>query len=517
MLFNSYEFIFLFLPLVYAGYLLLSRWSLQMAACGWLVLASLFFYGWWNPAYLVLIVASTLFNFVLGNSIATRADRPAAKRLCTAGIIANLGLLAYYKYMNFFIDSANVVLGTDWQIDTIVLPLAISFFTFQQISYLADAYSGTTREPSLLRYALFVTFFPQLIAGPIVHHKEMLPQFAHNPLKNNASRHLAVGVTLFLIGLFKKVVLADSVAVYASPVFNAAEAGETLSFFEAWGGALAYTLQIYFDFSGYSDMAIGVARMFGIVLPLNFHSPYKSRSIVEFWRSWHMTLSRFLRDYVYIPLGGNRHGPNRRQLNLMIVMLVGGLWHGAGWTFVIWGGLHGCYLMVNHFWSEWAWRHRGWRFNNSAAWKLAAWLFTFIAVVFAWVFFRAESFAAAVHMCYAMVNVQNMELPAHYASLLASIGVDGWFQFGKATYFPGAVGWAMMLGLVVVCVLMPNSQQLLAREQPALDFKPARSWADWYQHLTWRPTVSVALLLFMVATISFTLMTGVSEFLYFQF
>ena len=349
MLFNSYIFISLFLPITLTGFYLIGGQGHHRAATGWLVCASLFFYGWWNPAYLGLILGSVLFNYAVGVLLGNR-DTKNLRVILALGIGGNLGLIGCFKYANFFVDNINLSFGSDFHLETIILPLAISFFTFQQIAYLVDAYRGETKEYNFLHYCLFVTFFPQLIAGPIVHHKEMLPQFAKDVIYRLKHENIAIGIAIFVLGLFEKVVLADQVAVYATPVFNAAEQGLDLTFFEAWSGALAYTLQLYFDFSGYSDMAIGLARMFGILLPLNFHSPYKALNITEFWRHWHMTLSRFLRDYLYIPLGGSRRGQTQRYINLMITMILGGLWHGAGWTFVAWGTLHGFYLIVHHGW-----------------------------------------------------------------------------------------------------------------------------------------------------------------------
>ena len=298
----------------------------------------------------------------------------------------------------FFIDNVNHIFKLNLNIGVIILPLAISFFTFQQIAYLVDAYRGETREYNFLHYCLFVTFFPQLIAGPIVHHKEIMPQLTKEKIYSFCSENFNVGITIFILGLFKKVILADSVAVYATPVFEAASKNVSLTFVEAWGGALAFTCQLYFDFSGYSDMALGLGRMFGIRLPLNFNSPYKAVNIIEFWRRWHMTLSRFLKHYLYIPLGGSRKGKARRQANLLITMLLGGLWHGASWTFVVWGGLHGICLAINHAW------HSIRRFMGhdieKVSWqgRILSRTLTFFVVVVGWVFFKAESFYSAINV-----------------------------------------------------------------------------------------------------------------------
>ena len=347
MLFNSFVFIFVFLPLTLAGFFLLGRFRPGLAAA-WLTAASLVFYGWWNPLYVGLLVLSICFNYACGVAIARATagnDKRRSQRMLIFAVAANLGVLAYYKYANFFLASINPVSGTALSLGEIVLPLGISFFTFTQIAFLADAYYGKVREYSFVHYGLFVTYFPHLIAGPVLHHAEMMPQFAQPATYRFSFENAAVGITIFVIGLFKKVMLADEIGVYAKPVFDTAATGVELTALEAWCGALAYTLQLYFDFSGYSDMAIGLSRLFGVVLPLNFHSPYKAVNIIAFWRRWHMTLSRFLRDYLYIPLGGNRRGVARRYAALLITMVLGGLWHGAGWTFVLWGTLHGVYLV----------------------------------------------------------------------------------------------------------------------------------------------------------------------------
>ena len=343
MLFSSFIFILLFLPATLLGWHIASRVAGGRFVLGVLVVASLFFYGWWNPAYLALLLVSITGNYVLG--LMLHQDQQSRIHLA-AGITFNLGLLGYFKYAEFF-----SIGGTEygsWRLEDVALPLAISFFTFQQIAYLVDVYRGESAERDPLRYVLFVSFFPQLIAGPIVHHKEMLPQFLGMGRTGVTSRNLAIGGSIFLLGLGKKVLIADSLGGFADPMFNAVTAGVDPTLFEAWGVTLAYTFQIYFDFSGYSDMAIGLGAMFGLRLPINFNSPYKATSIIDFWRRWHMTLSRFLRDYLYIPLGGSRRNVPGRYVNLMIVMLLGGLWHGAGWTFILWGGVHGIYLVINH-------------------------------------------------------------------------------------------------------------------------------------------------------------------------
>ncbi len=307
MLFNSYEFIFIFLPVTFFIYFYLNRKRLTEASKGFLVVSSLFFYSWWNIIYLPLILLSMIFNYVIGTSLTKDEEykKVSKKQLLTIGIIGNVGLLGYFKYADFFISNVNFVTGSDIPLLHLALPLAISFFTFQQIAYLVDSYRGETKEYDFLNYAVFVTFFPQLIAGPIMHHKEMMPQFANVRNKLINFKNILLGLFIFSIGLFKKVVIADTFAVWATNGFDNAE---VLTFFEAWATSFSYTFQLYFDFSGYTDMAIGAALLFNIKLPINFNSPYKALNIQDFWRRWHITLSRFLKDYIYIPLGGNRGG-----------------------------------------------------------------------------------------------------------------------------------------------------------------------------------------------------------------
>lgn len=527
MLFNSYEFLLAFLPITFLGYFWLARHGVEMAIA-WLVVASLFFYGWWNPVYLVLIVASMVTNFFIGRVLGNGSGRRSMDRkvVLATGVALNLCVLAYFKYAGFLVDNLNLVTGGAIDVGDIVLPLAISFFTFQQIAYLVDAYQGITREYRFSHYALFVTFFPQLIAGPIVHHSEMLPQFMRAENLRPRLRNLAIGSSIFAIGLFKKTVLADGVAVYATPVFDDAAAGQTLTFFEAWGGALAYTLQLYFDFSGYSDMAIGAARMFGIRLPLNFHSPYKATSIVEFWRRWHMTLSRFLRDYLYIPLGGNRTGRARRYVNLMVTMLLGGLWHGAGWTFIAWGALHGAYLIINHAWSKLRRTVGGVLMRPSAFGRLLAWSLTFVAVVIGWVFFRAADFDAATSMLTGMAGLNGVAIPnaifvrlGPISDVLADLGVTTYL--GKGSQFALTYIWVTLLLPVVLFV--PNTQEIMRRYRPALArfVTPPGAAIAFAERvlgrLVWRPTLLWALLVGSMASLGFLALTSVSEFLYFQF
>ena len=348
MVFSSLEFIYLFLPPVLLGFFILRYLRLESAIIWWLIAASVAFYMWWSPPHVLLLLASVLFNYGLHFIIKTRKSRIAL----AIGIVVNLVVLGLFKYADFMIGNLNALTSSKLDELGLILPLAISFYTFQQISFLRDTYLGKLVECDFKRYFLFVAFFPQLIAGPIVMQSDTIPQFRLAVFTSRAALSFLTGSTLFLIGLFKKIVLADGIAPTANAVFALAEGGQAIPFEAAWFGAFAYTFQIYFDFSGYCDMALGLALMFGIRLPINFNSPYRSLSIVEFWRRWHITLSRFLRDYLYIPLGGNRSGLLGIKGNLVITMLFGGLWHGAGWNFIIWGGLHGAYLMINHAWSS---------------------------------------------------------------------------------------------------------------------------------------------------------------------
>jgi D-alanyl-lipoteichoic acid acyltransferase DltB (MBOAT superfamily) len=528
MLFNSYEFLFFYFPATFAAFFAIGRYSRSLAAL-WLFAASLFFYGWWNPAYVSLLIGSILFNFAMGSAISREHQRGRqawAKGLLIAAVSGDLALLSYYKYANFFLVNTNQLLGTGWHLETVILPLGISFFTFTQIAFLVDAYRGEVKERNFIHYGLFVTYFPHLIAGPVLHHKEMMPQFAQAQTYRLHWENISVGLTLFVMGLFKKTVLADGVAQYSTPIFDAADAGQALTFFEAWGGALAYTFQLYFDFSGYSDMAIGLSRMFGVKLPLNFHSPYKATSIVEFWRRWHMTLSRFLRDYLYFALGGNRKGQVRRYINLMTTMLLGGLWHGAGWTFLVWGGLHGLYLCINHAWSHLIKRLLPRPLMPQSLGKLLAWLATFMAVVIGWVFFRATSFDAALAMLQGMAGLNGIAVPNAIAArlgggwqLLAGLGFTSYLGGGSQFIYT----WLWVVLLLIIVVAVPNTQQIMSRFEPVIhphradEQSELRLMARLYPALHWRPNSRWAVATGVAAALSVFAMSRISEFLYFQF
>jgi len=545
MLFSSPVFIFLFLPCVLIFYYALIKRGNANYALYSLVAFSLLFYGWWKPAYLVLIVSSVIGNYFLGAWIGRLKSLNSrwAWWLTAFGVAANLASIGYFKYANFFIDNLNELAGTGFILEPILLPLAISFFTFQQIAYLVDVHRGETHESSFRNYALFVTFFPQLIAGPIVHHKEMLPQFLRYENHRKIVHNLTLGLSIFAIGLFKKVIIADGVAGYSDAVFNLAEGGATITFFDAWLGALAYTCKLYFDFSGYSDMAIGLARLFGIRLPLNFNSPYKSRNIIEFWRRWHMTLSRFLRDYLYIPLGGSRGGRLFTYRNLFIVMFLGGLWHGAGWTFILWGSLHGVYLLINHAWQAWR-KSRGLpAISKRFVSRFLSTTLTFIAVVIAWVFFRAESMEAATRILTGMAGLNGAILPLEWAAmfenqkeLLSSLGINFAQLNQVGLLFPlvrdlltlleiptpaGPIGCFTALATLIlpllIAFLAPNTQQIFFRHNPAFEIYQGEIKRMPIKIFEWHQTRLWAVFIAFVGAYGCFGGSGVTRFLYFNF
>ena len=451
MLFTSAAFACVYLPLVWAGFFAVGRYSGRGAAI-WLFLASLAFYGYWMPEFTFLLVGSIVWNYWIGKRIGqlepgsggVRARR-YARRWLILGIGVNLGLLAYFKYANFFLANVNAVFGLHWSLGTVILPIGISFFTFTQIAFLADTYQKGTREYAFPHYGLFVTYFPHLIAGPVLHHAQMMPQFREAATYRVNMGNVTGGLLIFAMGLAKKVILADGISPYADAVFNGAQAGAVPDGFEAWVGALAYTFQLYFDFSGYSDMAVGLSWMFNVKLPYNFDSPYKAVNITEFWRRWHMTLSAFLRDYLYIPLGGNRRGASRRYVNLMATMVLGGLWHGANWTFVFWGFLHGLYLGLNHAFQALSRRAR-WPVEHRL-FRLGGWLVTFLAVVVAWVFFRAADFSSAWTILRSLIEFRSLEVDATHP-LFWNQGLDAQ---------RGLVWLAVLAGMAF---LLPNSNRL---------------------------------------------------------
>lgn len=485
MLFNSPVFILIFLPIVTLGYFLLARVN-RVIATVFLISGSLFFYSYWNPQYLPLILASVVINYSFGYLLGKyrkSGEKTRSQTVLAAGILFNILLLLYFKYTNFAVETANTLFGLSFENPGIELPLAISFFTFQQIAYLVDSYRGETHEYNFLNYTLFVTFFPQLIAGPIVHHKEMMPQFSRFKNKFIQSENFALGLFIFAIGLFKKVMIADTLSPFVAKTFGAAH---NLNIIEAWLGSLAYTFQIYFDFSGYTDMAIGIALFFNIRLPFNFNSPYKALSIQDFWRRWHITLSRFLKEYVYIPLGGNRKGESLTLLNLFLTFLIGGIWHGAGFTFIIWGALHGIAIGI----------HRLWQKTKINLPRFLAGAMTFFFVHITWVFFRAENLEQAFNVLRGMFGLNytvNLDL------------INNWFH--RQTNWSVQPETLIFVSLFSVLVFFfPNIHQVtnLTPYRGRLSFKMNTGYA-----------ILTALLIMIALMSMFT--SRVSEFIYFNF
>ena len=527
MLFNSFEFIFLFLPITLIIFFWIARSTENVKGklpIFWLIIASLIFYARWKPLNLPIIIVSIAVNYYLGYLLSNTLEKPIVKKtVISLGIVFNLGLIGYFKYSDFLLSNINRVVGTNFDLPSVALPLAISFFTFQQIAYLVDAYKGETKEYDLRKYMLFVCFFPQLIAGPIVHHREVLPQFEQASIYKFSQRTLSIGLTVFIAGLFKKVIFADRIAEYSNLAFAAASQGIDLTFSESWVGALGYSLQLYFDFSGYSDMAIGAAYMFGIRLPLNFNSPYKAISIIDFWRRWHITLSQFLRDYLYIPLGGSRKGKLRRYLNLLITMLLGGLWHGAGWTFIFWGGLHGFYLVINHLYRS---IRQGLGHNlKNDGWILRSigWITTFIAVVISWVFFKAENFETATSILKSMFGFNGVHLAqflAPYLGFLRNFGVE-FLGFTVNVGISQKYATFGILVLLLIAWFTPNTQQWMGKYNPALTEPIEYHQPQWqkrfWRSLSWQPNKIWTIVVAGLTSLSLLCFSQVSEFLYFQF
>lgn len=497
MLFTTAAFIGLFLPIVLVGFFAIARFK-PAAAALWLFAASVFFYGYWMPEFTALLLISVIGNFLMGAQISALTDagdatkRAHAKRWLVLGVTINLALLSYFKYANFFMDNLNAALALNWNIGRVILPIGISFFTFTQIAYLVDTWRNGTREYKFIHYGLFVTYFPHLIAGPVLHHAQMMPQFGDAKTYRFNAGNFTAGVCLFALGLFKKVVLADGVSPYADAIFKAADAGLSPDFQEAWLGAIAYTLQLYFDFSGYSDMAIGLSWMFNVRLPFNFNSPYRATNISDFWRRWHMSLSQFLRDYLYVALGGNRKGVFRRYANLMITMVLGGLWHGASWSFVLWGFLHGLYLGLNHGFRALCGQSLTTQLERSRAFSLFAWMLTMLAVVMAWVVFRAETLPGAGRM------LQSMTSPAFATQPHAQL-----WNAGLSLSTGGL--WCTVLSSITL--LIPNSNRI---------------GENLLRHCEKRPTARALISGASVAAVAFmlivnTMRDSVSAFIYFNF
>ena len=536
MLFNSVTFLVYFLPLTFAGYVACFRFGHGRLAAMWLTAASLVFYGWWRPENLPLLIGSILFNYWLGGKLLENASRS----LLVFGIVANVALLGVFKYTAFATDISNHAFGTHLVVPAIVLPLAISFFTFQQIAYLVDAHDGAVTEHNFLNYCLFITFFPHLIAGPITHHREMLSQFG-NPDRFRPRWDLfTVGVTLFLIGLFKKVLVADPFGSSVTPIFNAAQAGP-VQLVEAWAGAIAYSLQIYFDFSGYTDMAIGLGLLFGISLPPNFNSPYKARNIIEYWSRWHMTLTRFLTAYIYNPvvvaLTRRRAAkglplPKRGKMTpgmfltlvalpTVLTMFVSGVWHGAGWQFVIFGLLHGCYLVIAHAWRFMKTR-RGIPLDGGGRWRVAgSVLLTFLCAMVALVFFRAPDVPTALNVLGGMIGLHGTTLPSPVRALpfAEPLAAAAHIGIGKLSLFDASLAVRIVLFLTVVWAL-PNAYQWLRDYPTALSMNTKPSWLEQFMSAArWRPKLGYALAVggFSAMSLLYVFSSAPTEFLYFQF
>lgn len=506
MLFNSGSFLFAFLPIVMGGLALLHRFFGREVSLGWLAACSLFFYGCWSPAQVPLLLGSILLNFWIG----TRLQQPDSKcrpQLLLAGVVINLGLLAYYKYWPFIVTTAAQITGQTWSAEPLELPPGISFYTFHQLTYLIQCNLGRTLGTAFNHYLIYITFYPQLIAGPIVRPHEMLPQLTSPRPRAFEWNELSVGIFLLAVGLFKKMVIADYVAAWVSPVFDVWAKIGTVTMLDAWVAALAYTFQLYFDFSAYSDMALGLALMVGIRMPANFFSPYKAVSIIDFWRRWHITLSLFLRDYLYIPLGGGRCGWLRQQFNLLLVMIIGGFWHGAGWTFGAWGLWHGLCLVVNH-----AWRTAG---LQGRLGRVLSWGVTFLSVIVGWTIFRAPDLGTAWNVLRSLMGAQGMQLPPGWLQkmpLLTKLSITGTEDW---TVFTGPIQLVVLGGLMAGCLILPNAVQLtrgsFTLPNEATLPKGPNPWFSWRPDWRWAVITGAA---FVAA---FLHLGKISEFLYFQF
>jgi alginate O-acetyltransferase complex protein AlgI len=542
MLFNSSEFLFVFLPVALSGFYLLGTLS-RTSAIRWLILVSLVFYAWWRPLNVLIIAPSIIINFALASILLRlnegEGSRRASKAVLVLGIIFNVVFLGFFKYTDFISGTINDVFGANLVLRHIILPLGISFITFQKIAFLVDVQAGRVRSFTFQDYCTFVLFFPQLIAGPIVHYREMMPQF-HVASCRFDNENVAVGLTLLVFGLFKKVVFADQIALFVTPIYNNAAAGSRTSFLLAWMAAIGFTLQIYFDFSGYTDMALGLARFFGIRLPPNFNSPLRASNIIDFWLRWNMTLTRFLTAYIYNPLvlwltrrrlAKGRPGFGGRNATigafvsllmfpLVITMFVSGLWHGAGYGFIVWGLLHGFYLTINHAWRMVAARLWPDRRSYVRLMKPAGVILTLVSVTTAMVFFRAPTMASAMDLLKGMIGLNGIALPQALFDRLGPLastfhGVVGVTESWSTQDFVKTAMWICIL--MFVALACPNTLQILARYEPALGVKPRSTKpviggiVEWGASLPWAIAVSA------IAAIAIIFIGGPSEFLYWQF
>jgi alginate O-acetyltransferase complex protein AlgI len=505
MLFHTSEFIFLFLPAAVALHFILARFSMSAAIVA-TTITSLAFYTWWKPPFVLLPVLSILANFAIARQLA-RAPETAARRLLIAGIVANLAVLGWFKYADFVLS---IFQGRKPGVAEV--PLALSFTTFVQIAFLVDVWRRRS-SVAFGAYAMFVAFFPHLIAGPIVRWSELGPQIADKLRYRVDWNNIALGLTIFTLGLSKKVLIADRLAPHVAPVFEAAQNGVPLTAIAAWGAAFAYSAQLYFDFSGYSDMAIGLGLLFNLRLPINFAAPFRATSIIDLWRRWHISLSRFLRDFVYVPLGGGAHGPVRRSFNLFATMTLGGLWHGANWTFIAWGAFHGVLLAGNH-----AWRLARGKRAPTRAGRLAGWLATFLAFVIGMVFFRASDIGAAAQMLRAMAGFGNAPSAEtiHVAWDLWGIRVGYISEPFVRAWLGGywsVVGTLLTAGALAVAFLIPDTMELT-------DYREGEPHTDWRRSvgaLAWRPSVAWLAVLALLFGAVFANLLQFTEFLYYQF
>lgn len=490
MLFNSYIFIFGFVPITFFVYFYLNKKGFKTSSKVWLVFASLFFYSWWNIAYLPLILLSICVNYILSrimlNYVEERSSIFSKKTFLYIGLIFNISLLGYFKYRDFFIENINMILGTNFELLHLALPLGISFFTLQQIAFLVDSYEGLVKEKSFINYANFVTFFPQLIAGPIVHHLEMMPQFAEDEKKRINYENISKGIFIFSIGLFKKVIIADTFAKWADMGFDNAL---SLNFFEAWATSLSYTFQIYFDFSGYMDMAIGVALLFNIKLPINFNSPYRATGVIDYWKRWHITLTNFITTYIYTPIlrSFKRVTFTKAMWATLLSMLISGIWHGASWMFVLWGFIHGIGLIVNHYWRK----------SKIKLNRFIAWFITFNFINITMIIFRAKEWSDALKVLIGMFDINNIVLPNIIQSQFYSLSNYG-IKFGPWLWnITGGIDTYIFIGVGFLLVMFTkNSIEMLN------SFKQNTFYA------------LITALLFVISLFN---MNKVSEFIYFNF
>lgn len=506
MLFHESVFVFLFLPIVVPAYLLCKIYINNYSSIILLGILSIIFYGYWDIMYVPLLAFSITFNFFVGQYFLKNSYK--TNLVLYIAIFINLFLLVFYKYSPMIIDNFNSISNKNLFYIYPDLPLGISFFTFLQIAYIVDCSKGKVIKTSFSSYFLFVSFFPHLIAGPLVHHRDLIPQFSQKT--KNISENVSVGIIIFGIGLFKKLVLSEYVSGWSDNMFNGVENGVMPSFIDAWLGVLSFTLLIYFDFSAYSDMAIGLSKMIGIRLPVNFNSPYKSTNIIEFWRRWHITLSQFLKDYLYIPLGGNRNGIFKKYQNILIVMVLAGLWHGANWTFVLWGFIHGFLLLINHYWNE----KKIFKLNKF----ISHWL-TFLFVMIAWVPFRSSSIEATINVYKGMFGNFGFILPEHYYALFphtfSQYLIDIGIKFSALNGFGGKNQIITLLILLLFVMICPNTQQIFNKYKPALYLNVER--INSYFH--WKPNLIGTVMIGMLCSYLLLLViqgkTG--EFIYFQF